>query len=261
MKFSSVLAVAGVAVAAKYPTTTIAGVEVIDTQLVREARSLIELFQEKQPYLIKHLYRTWLFGAAAINANETLKASLDIEFHAVGTLLHDLGWDMRDNSPFVTQADRFEVDSGNAAVNFVKEQIKGDKCASKKWSTSRLEKLYDGISLQTELSIIKYKNIQSQWIVNSVGLEFPGPRNPLIPEKDYNNILAAYPNDYLYRGSNQTFTWMAEHKPEGSYNTFVQDFGTAYVPGYNATGHRLFDILQGGVSMEVAKHPNATPNS
>ncbi|KAH8167399.1 hypothetical protein CIB48_g829 [Xylaria polymorpha] len=258
MKFTSVLALAGVAAAAKYPTTTVAGVEVIDTQLVRDARELIEVFQEKQPYLVKHLYRTWLFGAAAINANETLKNSLDIELHAVGTLLHDLGWDMRENSPFVTLDDRFETDSGNAAVNFVKEHVKSDKCASKKWTAARLEKLYDGISLQTELSIIKYKNIQSQWIVNSVGLEFPGPRNPLIPEKDYNSILAAYPNDYLFRGSNETFTWMAEHKPEGSYNTFVQDFGTNYVPGYNATGHRLFDILLGGLAAEAEKHPNAT---
>ncbi|KAI0468358.1 hypothetical protein F4859DRAFT_212525 [Xylaria cf. heliscus] len=261
MKFFSVLALASAVAAAKYPTTTVAGVEVIDTQLVREARELIKVFQNKQPYLVKHLYRTWLFGAAAINANETLKSTIDLELHAVGTLLHDLGWDMRENSPFVTQVERFETDSGVAAVNFVKEQIKDDKCASKKWTAARLEKLYDGISLQTELSIIKYKNIQSQWIVNSVGLEFPGPRNPLIPEKDYNNILAAYPNDYLFRGSNETFTWMAEHKPEGSYNTFIQDFGTAYVPGYNATGHRLFDILLGGIALEVAAHPNATITS
>ncbi|RYC64528.1 hypothetical protein CHU98_g1670 [Xylaria longipes] len=261
MKFSSVLALAGAAVAAKYPTTTVAGVEVVDTQLVRDARELIQVFEEKQPYLIKHLYRTWLFGAAAINANETLKNTLDLEFHAVGTLLHDLGWDMRENSPFVTQEERFETDSGVAAVNFVKEHVKSDKCASKKWNAARLEKLYDGISLQTELSIIKFKNIQSQWIVNSVGLEFPGPRNPLIPEKDYNNILAAYPNDYLFRGSNETFTWMAGHKPEGSYNTFIEDFGTAYVPGYNASGHRLFDILLGGLAAEVEKHPNATRSS
>ncbi|KAI0535486.1 hypothetical protein GGR58DRAFT_478941 [Xylaria digitata] len=264
MKFSgvlSVLALAGAAVAkpgTKYPTTTVAGVEVVDTQIVRDARKLIEVFNGLQPYLYKHLYRTWLFGAAALNANETLKNSVDLELHAVGTILHDLGWDMRPNSPFVTQADRFEVDSGVAAVKFVQEQAASNKCSAKKWNTDRLEKLYDGISLQTEMSIIKYKNLQSQWIVYSVGFEFPGPRNPLIPEKDYNNILAAYPNDYLFRGSNITFTYLAGHKPEGTYNTFLQDFGVAYVPGYDPTGHRLFDLLHEGLEAEAAKHPNAT---
>ncbi|KAI8628008.1 hypothetical protein F5Y19DRAFT_150201 [Xylariaceae sp. FL1651] len=263
MKFSglfSVLTLAGAAAASphgKYPTTTIAGVEVIDTQLVRDARELVKGFNELQPYLYKHLMRTWLFGAAAFNANETLKSSIDLELHAVGTLLHDLGWDMRPNSTYVSQNQRFEVDSGISAVNFVKAH----PCSKREWDDARLERLYDGISLQTELSIITYKNIQSLWIVNSVGFEFPGPRNPLLPEKDYNNILAAFPNDYLFRGSNETFTWMAQHKPDGTYNTFIQDFGVAYVPGYNATGHRLFDILQEGLQAETAKHPNATINS
>ncbi|GAW23119.1 hypothetical protein EKO27_g5178 [Xylaria grammica] len=263
MKFSGVLPVLALAGAAaakpgKYPTTTIAGVEVVDTPLVREARQLIEVFNELQPYLYKHLHRTWLFGAAAINANETLKATIDLEFHAVGSLLHDLGWDMRPNSPYVTQEDRFEVDSGVAAVNFVKDQIKNDKCSSKKWSASRLEKLYDGIALQTEQSIIKYKNVEAQWIVNSVGFEFPGPRNPLIPEAAYNSVLAAYPNDYLFRGSNITFTYLAGAKPVGTYNTFLQDFGEAYVPGYDPSGYTFFDLIHEGIEQEVAKNPNAT---
>ncbi|KAI1428067.1 hypothetical protein F5Y12DRAFT_711382 [Xylaria sp. FL1777] len=267
MKFSgivSALTLAGGVAAAvtkyptKYPTTTIAGVEVIDTQLVREARKAIEVFNELQPYLYKHLYRTWLFGAAAINANETLKNSIDIELHAVGTLLHDLGWDLRPNSPWVSQDQRFEVDGAISAVNWVKDSVKNNSCAAKKWTDDRLEKLYDGISLQTELSIITYKNLQSRWIVQSVGFEFPGPRNPLVPEKEYNSVLAAYPNDYLYRGSNYTFTTIAQRKPEGTYNTFLQDFGEAYVPGYNATGYKLFDLIQGGLEAETASYPNAT---
>lgn len=105
MKFSSIvsgLALAGAAAAAPkcpssattYPTTTVAGVEVIDTPIVRAARKFVETYyKDYQPYLTDHLYRTWLFGAAAINGNATLKASLDLEVHAVGTLLHDLGWD------------------------------------------------------------------------------------------------------------------------------------------------------------------------
>ncbi|KAI0151740.1 hypothetical protein GGR57DRAFT_470285 [Xylariaceae sp. FL1272] len=253
----SLLALCGAAAAAKnasYPTTFVSGVEVIDTQLIRDVRATLEVFNELQPYLYKHLHRTWLFGVAAINANETLKSTLDLELHAIGTLFHDLGWDMREGSPWVSQEQRFEVDSGKGAVDFIKSK----KCTYKGWDAVRLEKLYDGIALQTEASIISQKNIDSYWIFQSVYFEFPGPRNPLIPEKDYNQILADYPNSYLYRGSNETFTWMASHKPDGSYNTFIQDFGTAYVPGYNATGHRLFDMIGEAVASEIELHPNAT---
>jgi hypothetical protein len=37
--------------------------------------------------------RTWLYGAAVINTNETLRREVDLEAHALGTILHDLGWD------------------------------------------------------------------------------------------------------------------------------------------------------------------------
>jgi hypothetical protein len=100
MKFSglvSSLAVAGAVTATpckgNLPTTKIANIEVVDTPLVRDAVNLIKAFIPLQPYLYNHLMRSWLFGAAAFNNNATLKASIDLELHAVGTLLHDLGWD------------------------------------------------------------------------------------------------------------------------------------------------------------------------
>jgi len=80
------------------PYTTVAGIKVIDTPLVRKARALVEANFE--PPLVRHMYRSWLFGAAAINNNATLAAEVDLEAQAVGTILHDLGWDQRPNSPW-----------------------------------------------------------------------------------------------------------------------------------------------------------------
>ncbi|KAJ8129478.1 hypothetical protein O1611_g4153 [Lasiodiplodia mahajangana] len=106
MKFSagliSSLAVAGTTFAAPskkcpagtLPTTVIAGVEVVDTQIVRDAHELVKAFIPLQSYLYNHVVRTWLLGAAALNNNATLKAEVDLELHAVGSLLHDLGWDL-----------------------------------------------------------------------------------------------------------------------------------------------------------------------
>lgn len=108
MKFSSFvsgLAVAGAATAAKIPkqkralpTTKIANIEVVNTPLVQSAAKLIEGFKPLQPYLYNHLMRSWLFGAAALNNNETLKAEIDLELQAVGAMLHDLGWDSESSS-------------------------------------------------------------------------------------------------------------------------------------------------------------------
>lgn len=101
MKFSAVVSgLAAVATASclppnkpSLPTTKIANIEVVNTPLVQDAVELIKAFIPLQPYLYNHLMRSWLFGAAAFNNNATLKASVDLELHAVGTLLHDLGWD------------------------------------------------------------------------------------------------------------------------------------------------------------------------
>ncbi|KAI0429298.1 hypothetical protein F5Y09DRAFT_331956 [Xylaria sp. FL1042] len=265
MKFSSLascLAAAGAVAAGRVPqqwghnkdqlpTTKIANIEVVDTPLVRDAIKLVKQFIPLQPYLYNHLMRSWLFGAAAFNNNATLKASIDLELHAVGTLMHDLGWDMRPNSPWHSTNRPFEVDSGLGAVAFVKEN-------GGKWDESRLERMYDGITLQGMGSYLAGKNIDTNWIVQSVEFEFPGPRSPLIRDADYDTILAEFPNDTVFRGTNETFTWLALTKPAGTRGTFIDYFGTAYVPGYGPQSHVAFDLITGGVADEIAQHPNST---
>ncbi|KAI1179496.1 hypothetical protein F4777DRAFT_600343 [Nemania sp. FL0916] len=243
MKFLSVFSsVALVATAnclpnhhSKLPTTHLYGVEVVDTQLVRDARAVIQNFT---PYLHKHSLRTWLFGAAAINANKTLKANIDLELHAVGTILHDLGWDMTPNSPWVSPDKRFEIDGALGAVKFVKSHKD-----AKNWDAFRFEKLYDGIALHASPGLQEGKNLDSKTILASIGYDNPGARNPAIPEDKFNSIVAGLPNQDITFGTNQTWVWLCATKPEATYNTVVEPFGTAYVPGYNAVGHRIFDLI------------------
>ncbi|KAI0117831.1 hypothetical protein GGR51DRAFT_500260 [Nemania sp. FL0031] len=264
MKFSgliSSLAVASTALAASVPkkteskcnlpTTKIANIEVVNTPLVQEAVKLIKEFIPLQPYLYNHLMRSWLFGAAALNNNATLKATVDLELHAIGTMLHDLGWDMRPNSPWHSADLPFEVDSALGAVAFVKENNGG-------WDDNRLERMHDGITLQGMGTYLQGKNIDSNWIVRSVEFEFPGPRSPLIPDADYDSILGEFPNDTVFRGSNETFTWLALTKPAGTRGTFIDYFGTAYVPGYGPQSHVAFDLITGGVASEITQYPNST---
>ncbi|KAI0503142.1 hypothetical protein F5B22DRAFT_630315 [Xylaria bambusicola] len=226
-----------------YRTTKMFGVEVIDTDIVRDARATIRNFDG---FLYKHSMRTWLFGAAALNANQTLKDSVDVELHAVSTILHDLGWDMTPGSPWISPDKRFEIDGALGAVKFVK----GHKDA-KKWDEYRLEKLHDGIALHGSPGLAAGKNKDVANILSSIAYDNPGSRNPAIPEKDYNAILKGLPADDIGYGTNLTWVWLAETKPEATYNTIVEPFGTAFVPGYSAIGHRVFDLINPGFSSQA----------
>lgn len=219
------------------PTTHVYGVEVVDTQIVRDARAVIENFT---PYLHKHSLRTWLLGAAAINANQTLKNSLDLELHAVTTILHDLGWDMTPNSPWISADKRFEIDGALGAVKFIKNHPD-----AKHWDPVRLEKVYDGIALHGSPGLSVGKNPDVQFILASIGFDNPGNPSPLIPVEKFNSVVKALPNDDITFGTNETWVWLAATKPEATYNTIVEPFGTAFVPGYNAVGHRIFDLING----------------
>jgi hypothetical protein len=146
---------------------------------------------------------------------------------------------VRPNSPWISKTHRFEVDGGIGAMKFIADH----PCEKGKWDETRIGWVYDAIALQAISDIPDFKSIQVQWIIKSVGFELPGPPPP-----------PKFPNDTLFRGTNASFTWMAATKPDASYNTFIQDFGTYNVPGYNATGHRLYDVIQGGLKAELAKY-------
>ncbi|KAI1295092.1 hypothetical protein F5Y03DRAFT_310011 [Xylaria venustula] len=254
MKFLNVFAaLAAVSTARCTPpknlrTTTLYGVEVIDTDLVRDARAIIAKFT---PYLYKHCMRAWLYGSAAINANETLYNTVDRELHAVATILHDLGWDMTPNSPYVSPDLRFEIDSALGAVNFVKQHKD-----AKYWDEYRLDKLHDGISLQISPGLDVGKSQDVQTIVSSILYDNPTAKAAAIPQTDYDNIRKGLPNFDIVAGTNETWTWLAQTKPASTYDNALQNWGTAYVPGYNATGHRIFDIIV--TALEAEKAANST---
>src|ERR1700674_1269209 len=90
----------------------LAGITGVDTSLVREALDLAR--SSSEPYLFNHVMRSWLF---AVLLSEETKSALDPEVLAVSTILHDLGMTDR-----YTGAERFEVDSSNAARSFLKER-------------------------------------------------------------------------------------------------------------------------------------------
>jgi hypothetical protein len=98
---------------------------------------------------------------------------------------------------------------------------------ARQWDEARLEKVYDGISLHGSPGVGVGKNADVVWILNSITFDNPGARDPRIPEKQYNSIVAKFPNTDITFGTNETWTWLAATKPIATYNTIVEPFGTA----------------------------------
>ncbi|KAI0974515.1 hypothetical protein F4678DRAFT_422996 [Xylaria arbuscula] len=234
MKFLSLLTSA-TAVAAAYttrqPMTKIAGVEVIDTQVVRDARALISKFPD---YLYSHQMRSWLFGALMINANETLRRTVDLEVHAVATMLHDLGWDMTNGSRWVSTDKRFEVDGAIGARTWLSEHPIG-----KHWAPDRVRKVFQSIALHGSSTIVDYFETEETVIVQSIAQDYHGPVG--FSQESYNAVAQQFPQDELISGTNKTFVWLATTKPSTTWDTWLQPWGDAFVPGYSAVGHRAFD--------------------
>ncbi|KAI1173881.1 hypothetical protein F4777DRAFT_556211, partial [Nemania sp. FL0916] len=224
MKVFSLLTLATAATALQIPKrmTKIAGVEVIDTQIVRDARALIEKFPD---YLYSHQMRSWLFGAAMINANATLRRECDLEVHAIATMLHDLGWDMTPGSRWVSTDKRFEIDGAIGARTWLSEHPIG-----KYWAKDRVRKVFQAISLHGTGSIVDYFELEETVIVNSIGQDYHGPFDG-VSQKDYDAIAKMYPQTELVSGTNKTFVWLAATKPATTYDTWLEPFGTAFVPG------------------------------
>lgn len=262
MKFSSITSVLALAASVAavpqkrcaggngtVPYTTIAGIKVIDTPLVQKARELMEANFE--PFLIRHVYRTWLYGAATINNNATLASKIDIEAHAVACLLHDVGWDTRDNSPFTSTDKRFEVDAAIYTADFLRANGKAGE-----WSAKRIQNVWHGIALHGTTSIGLFsEEINVAFIVESINMDYPGP-HPKFSVEELEAILAKYPMDGLGEGTNRAFTHIAATKPDVTYDTFLEPWGVAYVEGYNPVGHRLFDRGNPNVTSPVPTKRN-----
>ncbi|KAI1169470.1 hypothetical protein F4777DRAFT_221892 [Nemania sp. FL0916] len=222
--------------ATTYPTRTIGGVTVIDTKLVREAEAFAR--SHSSDFVWNHVVRGWLYGALIISHNETLRATVDIEAHAVAAILHDLGWDQTPNSTTVSSYRRFEVDGAIAARDFIRSHNHDQKT----WDSHRLQLVWDSIALHTQPLIYPYKEDNVAVTGAGILMDFYGP-SAGVTQQEYDTVLAAYPKIEFAEGINQTFVWLCETKPNTTYDTFMQPWGDNYVANYTSKGNRVFDTI------------------
>ncbi|KAI3335852.1 hypothetical protein F4824DRAFT_510709 [Ustulina deusta] len=219
-----------------YPTRTIGNITVVDTELVREAQVFAR--SHSNDIVWNHIVRGWLYGTLIISHNDTLRATVDAEAHAMAAILHDLGWDQTPNSTTVSVDRRFEVDGAIAARDFILSHVHGQNA----WDNHRVQLVWDSIALHTQASIYKYKEETVAVTGSGILMDFQGPSDG-VTQQEFDSVLAAFPKMQFEEGINQTFVWLCMTKPETTYDTFMQPWGDNYVANYSANGYRIFDVL------------------
>ncbi|MDH6279932.1 HD domain-containing protein [Prescottella agglutinans] len=102
----------------------IAGITIPDTDLVREATSLVRDVSDET--LFNHSRRVFLWGALKSAARGL---DVDLELAYVGGLFHDLGL----TSAYATKDQRFELDGAEAARKFLLEHGRSEQEARNVW--------------------------------------------------------------------------------------------------------------------------------
>jgi hypothetical protein len=158
----------------------------------------------------KHVIRSWLFGALEIARNKNL-TSTDLEVHAVGAILHDLGWDQTPGSKLISSDKRFKVDGAIAARDFLRSHPDGNK-----WDSRRVQLVWDSIAFHGTPSFSSYKEAE----VNAVGLGVfhdVGPRSGNIDKVSYDRTLSEYSRTDIIAGLTGKMVWFCQTKPATTY--------------------------------------------
>jgi hypothetical protein len=192
----------------------IAGVPVPDSKLAREATGLLREYGT--PLLFAHSLRVYLFGALR---GRHRKLTVDRELLYLGAVFHDLGLTPKYRSP----DHRFEVDSANAARDFLRANGIDEATAGLVW---------DAIALHTTPEVPWHKRPEVALVTGGVEADVLGDGLEEIPADDRGAVLAAYPRIDFKRGIVRAFTDGFAHKPATAFGTMNTDVLERTLPGY-----------------------------
>jgi hypothetical protein len=197
------------------PIETIAGIDVPNTALVRETTEFIRAAEDD--LLFDHSRRVFLFGALQ---GRRRGLQPDPELLYVGAMFHDLGLTER----YRTSNLRFEVDSANAAREFLLEHGRDKADADKVWL---------GIALHTTPGVPEFLDPEIALVTAGVETDVLGiERDELSPEA-LAAVTAAHPRPDFKQRILAAFNAGMTHRPHSTFGTVnadvLQHFNPAFV--------------------------------
>jgi HD domain len=185
-----------------------------DSQIARDATELIRSVESDLLYYHSLRVFSWASLRGALRGMR-----YDPELLYVGAMFHDIGLVEGHRS----EHDRFEVDSANAAREFLRAHgITGDA----------LRIVWDAIALHTTPGIPEHKEPEVALVTAGVEFDVLGLGFDEISAEDRAAVLAAYPRIDFKESIIGAFADGFAHKPDTTFGTVNADVLADRLPGY-----------------------------
>ncbi|MEV4127277.1 HD domain-containing protein [Nocardia sp. NPDC049707] len=192
----------------------IAGIAIPDTELAREATSLV--LKAADETLFHHSRRVFLWGALKAAARGL---EVDLELAYVGGLFHDLGL----TPDYATKQRRFELDGAEAARTFLLEHGRSESEARDVWLA---------IALHTTPEIPLQLGPEVAVVTLGVETDVLGMDLNEITDEHRAQVVAAHPRpDFKNRILRAFYDGMAE-RPDTTFGTMNDDVLAHFDPSF-----------------------------
>jgi hypothetical protein len=194
----------------------ISTVKIPDSKIAREAAELVRQYETE--LLFNHSVRVFLFGAMK-GIREGL--NFDAELLYVASLFHDLGL----VDAYHTETKRFEVDSADAARNFLRSHGISDPKADLVW---------EAIALHTTPGIPQYMRPEIALTNAGVLVDVVGIGYDNYTPEQRNEVIAAFPRGDNFKADFiQAQTCSALKKPATTFGTVNFDYILEHDPAFH----------------------------
>ena len=198
--------------------TSIAGVRIPDSKLAQAATELVR--DTESDLLFHHSTRVYYFGALA---GLRKKLKFDPELLYIGAMFHDMGL----TKQYRSATERFEVDSANAARDFLRQHGIGD---------AAIDIVWDAIALHTTPGILQHKKPEVALVTAGVEMDVLGIDYLSVPDAQREAVVTAHPRgDHFKEQIIHAFHDGFCHKPETTFGTVNDDVLALIDPKFKRT--------------------------
>ncbi|WP_067678224.1 HD domain-containing protein [Nocardia miyunensis] len=203
---------------------SISGIAIPDTKLARAATEFVR--NRTTDLIFHHSRRVFWFGSLQARNRDL---SYDPELLYIGAMFHDLGL----NEQFHHSGRRFEVDSADAAREFLREHGAPEDSIRRVWTA---------IALHTTPGVPEYMEPEVALVTAGVEYDVLGIGYHEVAEADRLAVTALHPRPNFKRNILGAFTDGIAPKPDTAFGTVNDDVLTHFVPGHRHTD--FVDIIQ-----------------
>jgi hypothetical protein len=193
---------------------SIAGIDIPDTKIVREATDLARIATDDLLY--HHSLRVFLFGSLH---GRRLGLQVDPELLYVGAMFHDLGL-----TPLYRREDqRFELDGADEARRFLQAHGVAEESVRKVW---------EAIALHTTPEVPWRLEPEIALVTAGVETDVLGIGYHYLNEQDILAVVEAHPRPGFKKAIVDAFAEGFKDRPDSTFGTVNGDVLEHRVPGY-----------------------------